>query len=509
MVAYRGPQARLQNGGSMERGKLFGAVATFALAGILACAGCAGGGQGAAGEAGKASVLDPADPVQVELWTYYNGTQQQAFEDLVKEFNAGRGKDTGVVVTSSSQGGVNDLAAAVTDSAQELVGSEARPAAFLSYSDTASVIDGLGRVADLSAYLTDGELAQYVDSFIEEGDINGDGSLKVFPVGKSTETLQVNLTDWQKFADATGSTLEELSTIEGVTTVAQRYYEWTDAQTPDVAGDGRPFFGRDAMANYLITGSRQLGHDVFDIDGGVCTLDLDRATMKKLWDNYYVPMVQGWFSAEGKFRSDAVKTGDLVCYVGSSSSVVYFPKTVTVDDNTSYPIELAALANPTFKDGKPCAPQQGAGFVVTKSDEKKEAACVEFLKWFTDKEQNTAFSISAGYVPVKKDALTLDNLQKAAESVEGASENYLVNLPATLDTIEAGVYANPPFKGGVEARAVLEKALSSKAVADRAAVTAAIEGGAAPEEAVAPYLEDAVFDSWLADLTASLEAAMA
>ena len=167
MVAYRGPQARLQNGGSMERGKLFGAVATFALAGILACAGCAGGGQGAAGEAGKASVLDPADPVQVELWTYYNGTQQQAFEDLVKEFNAGRGKDTGVVVTSSSQGGVNDLAAAVTDSAQELVGSEAMPDAFLSYSDTASVIDGLGRVADLSAYLTDGELAQYVDSFIK------------------------------------------------------------------------------------------------------------------------------------------------------------------------------------------------------------------------------------------------------------------------------------------------------------------------------------------------------
>ena len=110
---------------------------------------------------------------------------------------------------------------------------------------------------------------------------------------------------------------------------------------------------------------------------------------------------------------------------------------------------------------------------------------------------------------MKKDALTLENLQKAAESVEGASENYLVNLPATLDTIEAGVYANPPFKGGVEARAVLEKALSDKAVADRAAVTAAIEGGATPEEAVAPYLEDAVFDSWLADLTASLEAAMA
>ena len=491
----------------MKKNVIGRAGTALALVGALALAGCSG--SSAPSEDAVSSVLDPSDPVQVELWTYYNGTQQQAFEDLVKDFNATKGKDLGIVVTSSSQGGVNDLASAVTDSAQELVGSEAMPDAFLSYSDTASVIDGFGMVADLSGYLTEEEKAGFVEGFLEEGDLNGNGSLKVFPVGKSTETLQINMTDFQTFADATGTSLDEMSTIEGIVRVAERYYEWTDAQTPGVMGDGRPFFGRDAMANYLITGSKQLGHEIFEIENGVCALNFDRATMKTLWDNYYVPMVQGWFSAEGKFRSDAVKTGDLICYVGSSSSVVYFPKTVTVDDNTSYPIELAALANPTFKDGKPCAPQQGAGFVVTKSDEKKEAACVEFLKWFTDKEQNTAFSISAGYVPVKKDALTLDNLQKAAESVEGASENYLVNLPATLDTIEAGVYANPPFKGGVEARAVLEKALSSKAVADRAAVTAAIEGGAAPEEAVAPYLEDAVFDSWLADLAASLEAAMA
>ena len=56
---------------------------------------------------------------------------------------------------------------------------------------------------------------------------------------------------------------------------------------------------------------------------------------------------------------------------------------------------------------------------------------------------------------------------------------------------------------------MLEKALSDKAVADRAAVAAAVEGGATPEEAVAPCLEDAVFDAWLADLTAKLEAAIA
>lgn len=483
-------------------------AAPLVVAAALGLAGCSSAAQDAPEATGGASALDPADPVQVELWTYYNGTQQQAFEDLVSEFNATRGKELGVVVSSSTQGGVNELGAAVTESAQELVGSATMPDAFLSYSDTASVVDKLGRVADLAPYLTDEEKDSYVESFLEEGDINGNGELKVFPVGKSTETLQINATDWQQFADATGATLDNLSTVEGITATAQAYYEWTDAQTPETAGDGRPFFGRDAMANYLIMGSKQLGHEVFDIENGTCTLNLDRATMKTLWDNYYVPMVQGWFSAEGKFRSDAVKTGDLICYVGSSSSVVYFPKTVTVDDDTSYPIEFTALAAPTFENGEPCSAQQGAGFVVTKSDKKKETACVEFLKWFTDKEQNTEFSVSAGYVPVKKDALTLENLDSAASSIEG-TQNYRDNLPATLETIEAGVYATPPFEGGVAARAVLEHALSDKAVADRAEVVAALEAGVSPDEAVAPYLDDAVFDAWLLDLESQLKATLA
>lgn len=254
----------------MKKNVIGRAGTAFALVGALALAGCSG--SSAPSEDAVSSVLDPSDPVQVELWTYYNGTQQQAFEDLVKDFNATKGKDLGIVVTSSSQGGVNDLASAVTDSAQELVGSGAMPDAFLSYSDTASVIDGFGMVADLSGYLTEEEKAGFVEGFLEEGDLNGNGSLKVFPVGKSTETLQINMTDFQTFADATGTSLDEMSTIEGIVRVAERYYEWTDAQTPGVMGDGRPFFGRDAMANYLITGSKQLGHEIFEIENGVCAL---------------------------------------------------------------------------------------------------------------------------------------------------------------------------------------------------------------------------------------------
>lgn len=264
------------------------------------------------------------------------------------------------------------------------------------------------------------------------------------------------------------------------------------------------------MANYFIAGTRQLGEDIFQIQDGKGTINLDPTAMRRLWDNYYVPMVKGFFSAEGRFRSDAVKTGDLVCYVGSSSSVVYFPQEVTVDDATSYPIELAALPNPVFEGATPCAAQQGAGFVVTQSDEKTETACVEFLKWFTAREQNTAFSINAGYVPVTKDALTQENIEAAAQSQQGAlTKNYLINLPATLETIEAGVYANPPFRGGVAARKVLESSLSTKAKTDQAAVQAAVDAGSSRDDAVSAYVSDAAFASWLALLESDLQTALA
>ena len=74
-------------------------------------------------------------------------------------------------------------------------------------------------MADLSGYLTDEQKDQYVEAFLAEGDLDGTGSLKVFPVAKSTETFQMNLTDWRVFADATGSTLDELATVAGIVAV--------------------------------------------------------------------------------------------------------------------------------------------------------------------------------------------------------------------------------------------------------------------------------------------------
>ena len=107
--------------------------------------------------------LDPNNPVSLTVWHYYNGAQQAAFDELVEEFNATTGKETGIYVEGYSQGSVADLEKAVSDSVAEKVGAQEMPDLFSTYADTAYAIQQQGKLADLSAYFTEDELSEYVD----------------------------------------------------------------------------------------------------------------------------------------------------------------------------------------------------------------------------------------------------------------------------------------------------------------------------------------------------------
>lgn len=69
------------------------------------------------------------------------------------------------------------------------------------------------------------------------------------------------------------------------------------------------------MANYMFVGARQLGGNLFEVKDGKMTLNFDKEIVRKLWDNYYVPYVKGYFAASGRFRSDDIKTGNILAYV--------------------------------------------------------------------------------------------------------------------------------------------------------------------------------------------------
>ena len=439
--------------------------------------------------------MSKKEVTDITVWNYYNGDQLESFNRLVSTFNETIGKAKGIRVSSSSQGTVNDLEANVMDAAEGKVGSAEMPTIFAAYADTAYKLDQMGMVVDLKDYLTEDEKAAFVPGYITEGDFDGSGSIKIFPVAKSTELMFFNDTDWQRFSKDTFVRYGALSTMEGVTAVAEQYYNWSG---------GKALFGRDALANYMLVGAKQLGCEIFEVHNGKMTLHFDHDVVRKLWDNYYVPLVKGYFAANGRFRSDDVKTGNIIAYVGSSPSATFFPTQVIADDMDSHDITRKALESPKFANGEDYAVQQGAGMVVTKASDAEIQASLVFLKWFTSPEHNITFSVDSGYLPVTHEGNSIDAIRISGLALSNEMDEV---LSAAVDTVnENHLYTPHAFSGGTNARAILEYSMSDKASADRAAVKEAMAQGQSFEEASAQFLSDECFEAWYQDTLASLEA---
>ena len=112
----------------------------------------------------------------ITVWTYYNGDQLESFTDLVDKFNETVGAEKGIVVSTESQGSVNDLEQSVMDAAEGKVGAPAMPNVFSAYADTVYALDQMGMVVNLAPYLTDDEKAKFIDGYLSEGDFDDNGS---------------------------------------------------------------------------------------------------------------------------------------------------------------------------------------------------------------------------------------------------------------------------------------------------------------------------------------------
>lgn len=440
--------------------------------------------------------LDPNNPIAITVWHYYNGAQQAAFDRLVSEFNATVGKEQGIYVEGKSQGSVSDLEQAVTDAIEGKVGAEDVPNIFASYSDLAYTALNTVGLADLTRYFTQDDIDKYVEGYIREGYLNNGEALYLFPTAKSTEITMINETAWEPFAEQTGVTKDMLLTDEGIVEVAKKYYEWSG---------GKAFYGRDSMANYFVIGMKQLGTEIFEVTGDGVKLNADKEKIRRLWDNWYVPTVKGWFASYGRFRSDDVKTGDIIAYTGSSSSSMYFPDCMERAEG-SESIDYDILNAPIFDGGENVKVQQGAGMAVTKSDTAHEYAACVFLKWFTETENNYKFVCESSYMPVTKESHSVEALDKALND-----NNLEINQKA-YDCLKMVIshdegceyYTASAFANGMAARKVLDYNLSDKAKADLEEINAKVAAGRTREEAVAPYITDEAFDRWYEDFVSAL-----
>ena len=88
---------------------------------------------------------------------------------------------------------------------------------------------------------------------------------------------------------------------EGIAEVAQRYYEWTDEQTPDVPDDGKSILPETHVQLFYHWHEAD-GKGNFPGERWKMTLNTDEDLIRRLWDNYYVPYMKGYFASLGKFR---------------------------------------------------------------------------------------------------------------------------------------------------------------------------------------------------------------
>lgn len=149
------------------------------------------------------------EPEYVTVWNYYNGPQKERFDLLVQRFNETEGLEKKIVVEAVSMGNLGGLVQAISESAEEQIGSAKLPQLCAAYADTALELDQKGLLADIRPYLTQEELDTYVDAYLEEGSFSEDGSLKIFPTAKSTEVMTLNQTAWAPFSEATGTDISE------------------------------------------------------------------------------------------------------------------------------------------------------------------------------------------------------------------------------------------------------------------------------------------------------------
>ena len=448
-------------------------------------------GIGACTQSAKAR-LDPASPVTIACWHYYNGVQLANFDRLVQTFNETAGQQEGIQVNANSQGNNRDLAEAIQTAFASRAGDQ--PDIFATYPGTAYEFAAAGRLVDLNKYLNTADLDKFHPGFLAEGRFSSGGmtGLYILPIAKSSEVVALNLTDWQSFAadnpryaDPTAT----FSTWESISQAAEAYQNWSG---------GKAMIGFDSLANFIIAGSRQSGISLIDTTAGKVAINLDREALRQIWNIYYVGIVQGSWGAPGDYRADDLASGDLIAGVVSTASGTWLPDHVASVEGRR-PIELTVLPYPAFRDGEPVCIQQGAGMAVTRSDASHEAAAAIFLDWLIRPEQNVSFAIGSSYLPVTGQALQSQLLRDSIRQVAdgGAVPAAAQCLDVFLRQISTQtLYFPGAFHGSDRIRSYLEKSLMETARAARQNWLCDQQSNIAADQLKTRYFCDAAFESW-------------
>lgn len=363
-------------------------------------------------------------PITLTIWHVYGGQTDSPLNDLIEEFNRTVGKERNITIQVTSVTNTNTIHESVLAAANNDPGAAELPDMFISYPKTVLAMPDENILVDYRDYFSEEEVSAFIPAFIEEGMIHD--RLAILPVAKSTEVLFINKTLFDRFAEDTGVSIDDLNTWEGLFETAALYTEWSG---------GKTFFVHDYHFNYFQVGVEALGESFFDEDGIAFG-----PAFSKAWEPYAEAALQGSVWLYGGYATEPLRTGDAVASVASSASVLYYSDLVTYPDNTSEKIEYLARPCPIFEGGEKLVMQRGAGICTVKSTPEREEAAMVFLKWLTAPEQNVELVTRLGYMPVTQEAFDT-YLPQAIEQLEDPKYRELYR--AFLQTQEEYTFYTP------------------------------------------------------------------
>ncbi len=435
-------------------------------------------------------------PVVVNIWTYYRGGQRKTFDAEIKNFNETLGKELNMIVEHKSFGNVDAINDNLISASRGDAGAHSMPDIFITYKGIGRTVNENYKLINFEDYYTADEINAYVDDFIEVGYIKEDNKKKLimFPIAKSSDILLINDTEFSKFMKATDVTYEDLDEYEDLVKVAEKYYMYTDALTPQ-AGDGKALFGVDSVANYFLAALKQLGFDMLSTRSGKTVLNLSKVNARKIWDNYYVPVVKGYAGKQGNYVSEDIKVGKLILGLSYTTSASYFPKQTYIDEEVKQ-IELKVMHSPYMKGGQKLFINQGGGIFVVDSSERKNNASIAFVKWITEKDKNLAFTIRSSYFPISKATLTKEVITEYEEE-HNIDDNIVQTLNVGINQFSAmKSYTPEALDGYEEVRIIIEKEFAQLAKKDAKDVKDRIKSGEHYKQALEYYLSDLYFEKW-------------
>jgi multiple sugar transport system substrate-binding protein len=381
-----------------------------------------------------------------------SGVMKTEFDLLLDEFNGGPGQKTGISVKVDASMERQALQETLLMAAANDPGAPALPDMAVLYPAFAAQLSGRrGLLADFRGLFSAEELARYVPEFLEEGRLGlKDGPVYVLPLCKSTELLFVNATLFNRFASeyparygGNAPSYADLATMEGIFDLSEKYYRYTDDETPDIPNDGKAFFFPETIFNIFMAGFEQLGES-FIVDGAV---NADSPVFARIRDFLRTGFARGYFPVFNGFGNNLARSAAVICATGSSASATYYPNMVTYANNTHEQVEFIPLPYPVFSGGKRAAIQRGGGMAVLKSTEPREYAAAFFLKWFTAPEQNLRFAAGTGYMPVEQAAFA----KALAGGLGFEKELVRKTFDAVLEMRRDYAFFVPPVFNGFEA----------------------------------------------------------